>query len=224
MVLSPKSVCCMWFVIAYGAVLPAEELWYQLDHYAGYPWARSHGTASGPDNFDNWSADDFVIPAGEIWQIDSVDVIGEYFIGEEGTFDVYVYLDNQGIPGQILRQRLDLAVEHGEDGRIHVPLVETVRLEAGHYWICVQANLLPRSVVPQQPRPAAGSSGPNPEPTRLRRGLHPLDAHRPVLSNGGCGGGFVVFPGGEQVIPRLPGPLLCRSCPGGAFAGAAGQQ
>src|SRR5262245_65561448 len=59
------------------------------------------GTSSFPsqdfeasiDNFDAQGADDFVVPAGETWNITEVDVHGDYSRGSAGSesLSVYVY-------------------------------------------------------------------------------------------------------------------------------------
>ena len=45
------------------------------------------------DNYDSQGADDFVVPAGETWNITEVDVYGDYSAGSAGSesFHVFIY-------------------------------------------------------------------------------------------------------------------------------------
>ena len=128
------------------AALPEKRatLWFQLDDEpSNNVLARSHGPEPGPDEFDNWSADDFVVADGESWQIDQVVIHGTYaFGGTASSFNIFIWEDNGGRPsvGPVV-ERLAIIGEHGPSTLITFDLVNPIQIGSGHYWLCVQANL-----------------------------------------------------------------------------------
>ena len=59
------------------------------------------------DPFDSFAADDFVVPAGQTWNITEVDVAGEYSVGggPAASFNVFFYADCATLPGTLVATR-----------------------------------------------------------------------------------------------------------------------
>ncbi|HET7857305.1 MAG TPA: hypothetical protein VFL41_12690, partial [Gaiellaceae bacterium] len=94
------------------------------------------------DAFDSELADDFVVPAGQTWDVEGVDADGIYFNGPgpAESINVRVYANAAGhLPGALVAARLSQSYE-GEEGDVEVALAPDVALESGTYWISVQAN------------------------------------------------------------------------------------
>ena len=53
------------------------------------------------DNFDSFAADDFVVPAGQIWKIESSEPPVP-----PASFHVFFYTDNATLPGTLMASRL----------------------------------------------------------------------------------------------------------------------
>jgi hypothetical protein len=92
-------------------------------------------------------ADDFVVPAGQAWNINEVDVgaispIQEEAIGNgdaPSRVNVFIYPDAGGVPGTTaLFTALDLPATNQPS--YHVPLTGVPSLGSGTYWISVQQN------------------------------------------------------------------------------------
>ena len=67
--------------------------------------ASANGTSSQNfeaafDTFDNQMADDFVVPAGETWNINQVNALGSYFngTGPAVSFNVFFYTNAGTLP------------------------------------------------------------------------------------------------------------------------------
>jgi hypothetical protein len=94
-----------------------------------------------PD-FDADLADDFVVPAGQTWNVESIDADGVYFNGSGPATDwnVFIYADNAGLPGAqvygILNQPVSVV-----GTTFTVNLSPAAVLTEGTYWIEVQANM-----------------------------------------------------------------------------------
>lgn len=95
-------------------------------------------------------ADDFTVPMGETWYLDSLRVFGFYNGGNPTTVpgagvNFQVYEDNNGMPGNLLfsdtiEQNLDIDL----DGVISAPFDTPLELTAGDYWVAfaVRKNYL----------------------------------------------------------------------------------
>lgn len=85
--------------------------------------------------------DDFVVPGGETWSIDGVDVLGAYFNGSgpADSFNVYFYTDASGLPGTLVDSRM--AQPYTNDASAIITLDSPVVLTEGTYWISVQARM-----------------------------------------------------------------------------------
>src|SRR2546430_12101681 len=77
----------------------------QVVLYDQYDNAGANATFSGTftdfTGFDADLADDFVVPGGQTWNVDSIDADGVFFngFGPANSFNVFVYSDSDGLPG-----------------------------------------------------------------------------------------------------------------------------
>ncbi len=109
------------------------------------------GTSSFPsqdfetalDNFDAQGADDFVVPAGETWNITEVDVYGDYSSGSAGSesFHVFIYQDAAGLPGPVVYTALNQSYTTTNDNDFVVTLSTPAFLTEGVYWVSVQSRM-----------------------------------------------------------------------------------
>jgi len=90
--------------------------------------------------FDSFAADDFVVPAGQTWEITEVDVAGEYGNGPgpAASFHVFFYKDSGILPGTLVATRLANPYTNGANAMIM--LTTSVTLTSGTYWVAVQAR------------------------------------------------------------------------------------
>jgi hypothetical protein len=93
--------------------------------------------------YDSSGADDFVVPEGETWTIQTVDVTGVYFNGPgpASSERVRLYADASGMPGAVMTTARNI---QGTDtgGSFSIPLgAESTVLEPGTYWVAVQINM-----------------------------------------------------------------------------------
>jgi hypothetical protein len=87
-------------------------------------------------------ADDFVVPAGQTWAVQSIDVDGTYFVGAGPATDwnVLFYVDNAGFPGaQIFNTTHQPVQRNGRTFTINLPT--PAMLNPGTYWVEIQANM-----------------------------------------------------------------------------------
>lgn len=94
----------------------------------------------GMSVYDNEVADDFVIPAGVGWNIQAVDVGGEYSVsGPANSVNVNFYANaGTNLPGTLLQSRPNQAFTNGPS--FSIPLSPQVSLGPGSYWLSVQAS------------------------------------------------------------------------------------
>lgn len=86
-----------------------------------------------------FTADDFVVPAGQSWSISSVDVRETQPGSVAASFNVFFYTNGAGdLPGTQVASRTNLAYTGTTD--LTIPLVSPVVLNADTYWVAVQAN------------------------------------------------------------------------------------
>ena len=126
-----------------AAVLPsaagaAEILLDQVDPFSpdSYP---SQDFEPAFNNFDSTTADDFTVPAGETWRIESVLARGKD-AGENDatTARVIIYADGGTAPGAVLQTRVAPVTAFP---RMEMTLPTPPTLAAGNYWISVEALL-----------------------------------------------------------------------------------
>jgi hypothetical protein len=99
---------------------------------------------TGAPNVDVEASDDFVVPAGQTWTIQSVDVTGAYGggSGPVSSVNVYIYTDGGGVPGLQAFARKDVTPTNGTVGPSFSAAVDAPPLAGGHtFWLSFQANL-----------------------------------------------------------------------------------
>ncbi|MFL6215341.1 MAG: HYR domain-containing protein [Blastocatellia bacterium] len=95
------------------------------------------------DTFDNQTADDFVVPAGQSWMVNQVNVSGVYFNGNGPVRNVNVkfYADSATLPAASALQSFSNVAVTDTAGNFSITLPSAVALTAGTYWVSVQANM-----------------------------------------------------------------------------------
>ncbi|NTW24674.1 MAG: hypothetical protein HGA37_08245, partial [Lentimicrobium sp.] len=96
-----------------------------------------------------FAADDFVVPAGETWNVSYVNLAGAYFdwIGNPiYAINLFIYTDNNGVPGEVIHSLTYLSdyneIEIQPLPRLckyEITLPEAIQFTEGHYWICAQS-------------------------------------------------------------------------------------
>ena len=126
-------------ILFFPSAAGAEVLYDQTDH-SGTPTADPSGQNFAPSNdFPGSSydlvADDFVVPAGQTWSINEVDVFGTYGGDPPPAVNVYIFANGSGGPGSKLFEQIGVTASGGPNYRVPL-LVPT--LGPGAYWIAVQ--------------------------------------------------------------------------------------
>lgn len=88
------------------------------------------------------TADDFTVPAGSTWDIDSVFTYGTFSTGISSYFDTVIvtfFNDNSGVPGNSIHIDTVVLDSSNTDNYLEVALDNTVHLTAGTYWLTVDA-------------------------------------------------------------------------------------
>ena len=119
---------------------PQVVLYDQYDN--GGPNATRSTSFSDLPDFSTDLADDFVVPAGQTWNVQSIDADGSYLYGPgpANGWNVFIYADNAGLPGaQIFSATNQPVVVIGTTFTVN--LATPAILSAGTYWIEIQANM-----------------------------------------------------------------------------------
>ena len=87
-------------------------------------------------------ADDFVVPGGETWNVQSIDADGLYFNGPgpAASFNVFFYADNGGLPGAQVFSATNQPFTQNSS-TFTVNLASPAVLTAGTYWVEMQGNM-----------------------------------------------------------------------------------
>jgi hypothetical protein len=97
------------------------------------------------DAFSNFLADDFVVPAGQTWQVTEVDVQGVYFNGPgpAASFNVFFYTNGAGnLPeGAPVYTATGQSYTELVPPNFVIPLTVAATLTEGTYWVSVQARM-----------------------------------------------------------------------------------
>ena len=136
------AACAIPFALAQRNVhpiptAPATILYDQMDNPAPSPTPPMPGGVTSQDyepefdNYDSFAADDFVVPAGQIWNITEVDVIGESSEPPvpPDSFHVFFYTDSGTLPGTLVASRL--ANSYSGFGNFVITLTSPVMLGQG---------------------------------------------------------------------------------------------
>ena len=122
-------------------VAPNVTLYDQYDN-ASTTASVSQDFETALDPYDSQLADDFVVPGGQSWTINEVDVAGVYFNGPgpAASFNVYIYQNNGPLPGTQVYAATGLAYTGSTD--FVIPLTSPATLAGGDsYWVSVQARM-----------------------------------------------------------------------------------
>jgi hypothetical protein len=86
-------------------------------------------------------ADDFIVPSGQTWNVESIDAEGYYYgPGPANSFNVFFYTDSGGLPGtQIYSAANQPWMQVGNTFTVNLP--SPAVLTEGTYWVEIQANM-----------------------------------------------------------------------------------
>lgn len=101
---------------------------------------REHTTASSAQ-FNTEGADDFTVPNGQFWRIDSVIVEGFYnAVPDTNTPTIVtIYSDDNGEPDAVVAEREIVDGDIGDDGRLEPDFSDDpIFLQQGTYWLSVK--------------------------------------------------------------------------------------
>ena len=118
----------------------------QVILYDQYDNASSIGTVSTAFTdlplFSSDLADDFVVSAGETWNVQSIDADGMILgPGPVNSFNVFFYADNAGLPGMQVYSAMNQPFSvSGSTFTVNLPSLAV--LAAGTYWVEIQANMM----------------------------------------------------------------------------------
>ena len=122
--------------------LPRVVLYDQYDN-ASANATNSQQFEAAFSTFDDFTADDFVVPAGETWNVESIDADGIPFNCSGScipdNFNVFFYTDSAGLPGtQVYSATGQPFAQVGST--YSITLTVPASLTAGTYWVSVQAR------------------------------------------------------------------------------------
>jgi hypothetical protein len=131
----------LMFATGSAASSPAVVLYDQMNNAAPPAGITSQNFDAAFDNFDDFAADDFVVPSGQSWSINGVDVVGNYSSsgGPAASVNVFFYSNSAGnLPLGSIATYASLAYSGGPS--FTVTLSPPLTLGTGTYWVSVQAN------------------------------------------------------------------------------------
>ena len=119
---------------------PQAVLYDQYDNLATTATLACSFTDFPTDSAD--LADDFVVPAGQTWNVMSIDADGVYFNGPgpANNWNVFIYTDSGGLPGTQVYSILATTVTQ-VGTTFTVTLTPAAVLSAGTYWIEIQPSM-----------------------------------------------------------------------------------
>jgi len=120
---------------------PLDILYDQYDN-PGANSTSSQNFEASLDAYDDELADDFVVPSGQTWSVELVEVQGAYFNGPgpADSFSVRFYSDAAMLPGTEVFSQLN-ATYIETSGNFAITLSPPAVLTEGTYWVSVQANM-----------------------------------------------------------------------------------
>jgi hypothetical protein len=129
------------FVVAPPAPNAPQVILYDQYNNAGtFATLSATFTDSPPNNCD--LADDFVVPGGQTWNVQSIDADGLYFNGSgpANSFNVFFYANSGSFPGtQVYSTNNQPFTQNGTTFTVNLPTPAV--LTAGTYWVEIQANM-----------------------------------------------------------------------------------
>ena len=114
----------------------------QVEFYS--PVTPSTGGVTAQDfestynQYDAQVADDFIVPTGVTWYVDSIIIPGSYSSGATATCGLIynVHSDNSGEPGtQIFGDTINSDLDGNGDGDLVLRFETPVSISSGHYWL-----------------------------------------------------------------------------------------
>src|SRR5439155_12981473 len=122
--------------------VPNDVLYDQYDN-PGTNATGSQDFETANDAFDDFTADDFVVPSGETWNINEVDVQGTYdgFPGPALAFHVFFYTDCAGLPGTQIYSAMNQPYTTSNNIDFVINLSVPAVLGPGTYWASVQCRM-----------------------------------------------------------------------------------
>jgi hypothetical protein len=120
---------------------PSVTLYDQYNN-AGTASTVSQDFETANNAFDNQLADDFVVPAGQTWQVTEVDARGLYFNGPgtAASFNISFYTNSgSNLPGPPVYIATGLSYTGNPD--FVITLFAPATLVPGTYWVSVQARM-----------------------------------------------------------------------------------
>jgi hypothetical protein len=128
--------------------VPPNTLWDQSDNISSSDIASQDFTDGGGsfDRYDSRAADDFQVPEGFFWVIDTVRVFGVFDDNTPeiiDTLDVDFYIDNDGVPGHLVADCVydNILPEDITNPIFTIILPRACLLQPGMYWVSVRANI-----------------------------------------------------------------------------------
>lgn len=132
--------------LAHPVVAPPPPNYPLVILYDQYNNGDMFGTVSATftdlPSYNSDLADDFMVPSGQTWNVQSIDAEGFYFngTGPANSFNVFVYVDSAGFPGaQVYSTLNQTGTQNGTTFTVN--LSPAAVLTAGAYWIQIQANM-----------------------------------------------------------------------------------
>ena len=91
------------------------------------------------DAYDSEGADDFVVPAGTMWSVDGVNIVGTTG-GNSASVDVAFYADNATFPAAAPTCSYPGLTTFTGSGSLSITLPTTCDLGEGNWWVAIQVN------------------------------------------------------------------------------------
>ena len=118
-----------------------QDILYNQYNDAGTRATSSQDFGTDSDSFDDFAADDFVVPAGQPWNVSEVDVQGLYSgSGPAIAFHVFFYQDSGGLPGTRVYAAMNQPYTGGPPDFV-INLSSPAVLAPGTYWVSVQCRM-----------------------------------------------------------------------------------
>jgi len=95
------------------------------------------------DAFDDEAADDFVVPSGETWTINQINLVGVYFngVGPAASVNISIWSNSGTLPGAVVYSAPSVVPTSDVAGTFVIDLGTPAVLTAGTYWLDAQVNM-----------------------------------------------------------------------------------